>query len=275
MTIDGQTSLYALIGHPVAHSFSPELHSCQLEKNKLNALYLAFDVKPDQLEEALKGLLALGVKGVNVTVPYKEKVIPFLEGLSERARLTGAVNTLFLQDGKFYGENTDGAGFLASLKEEKNFSAKGKKVIIIGAGGAARGVSVSLALAGAEKIIFLNRDLDKAQELASLLEKECGLESAAFDYQKKLIPQDQVPSADLIINATSLGMHPHEEEKANFPYHLIHKDHLVCDLIYNPKETLFLKEAKARGASTLNGAGMLYHQAAIAFELWTGKTFIH
>ncbi len=274
MKIDGKTLLYALIGHPVAHSFSPELHSRQLEKNKLNALYLAFDVKPDQLEEALKGLLALGVKGVNVTVPYKEKVIPFLGGLSERARLTGAVNTLLVQDGKFYGENTDGAGFLASLKEEKKFSAEGKKIIIIGAGGAARGVGVSLAMAGAEKIIFLNRDLNKARELAFLLEKECGLESEAFDYQKKPLPQEEVPSADLIINATSLGMHPHEEEKAVFPYSLIHKKQLVCDLIYNPKETLFLKEAKERGASTMNGSGMLYQQAALAFELWTGKTFI-
>lgn len=273
MKIDGKTSLYALIGQPVAQSFSPKLHSRQFQLNKINALYLAFDLEADQLEDALKGLFALGVKGANVTLPYKEAVIPFLAGISERAHLSGAVNTLLAVENGYYGDNTDGPGFLKSLEEEINFSVKGKKVIIIGAGGAARGVAVSLALEGAKKIVLLNRSLDKAEKLSSLLREKLGVESEAFDYKERLLDEREVKEAQLIINATSLGMYPDDKVKVDFPYHLIESQQLVCDLIYNPAQTLFLKEAKERGASTMNGEGMLYYQAALSFEIWTGKTF--
>ena len=273
MEINGNTKLFALIGHPVEHSFSPGLHNPQLKLNEINGRYLAFDVEPENLEAALKGISALGIMGANITVPYKEKVIPFLKSVSREAELIGAVNTLIPKEDGFHGENTDGRGFLESLKEEKGFLPEKKKIVIIGAGGAARGVGVTLALAGASEISFLNRTWEKAEVLKKLIEINTNAQSYAWDYQEKSIPSNKVLEADLIINATNIGMFPETEYKPELDYNLLHSDQLVADLIYNPEETLFLKEAARRGAGTINGRGMLYYQGALAFRLWTGKNF--
>lgn len=273
MEINGKTKLFALIGHPVEHSFSPSLHNPQLNLNEINGRYLAFDVSPENLEAALKGLSALGVMGANITVPYKEKVIPFLKSVSREAELIGAVNTLIPKKDGFHGENTDGRGFLESLKEDKGFLPEKKKIVIIGAGGAARGVGVTLALAGASEISFLNRTWEKAEVLKKLIEINTNAQSSAWDYQEKNIPSNKIVEADLIVNATNIGMFPETEYKPELDYNLLHSDQLVADLIYNPEETLFLKEAAQRGAGTINGRGMLYYQGALAFRLWTGKNF--
>ena len=184
MEINGETKLFALIGHPVEHSFSPSLHNLQLELNGINGRYLAFDVKPENLEKALEGLYVLGAVGVNVTVPYKEKVIPFLTKISREAELIGAVNTLIREEKGFSGDNTDGRGFLESLKREKDFSAKGKRIIIIGAGGAARGVGISLALAGVGEVSFINRTFSKAEDLRKIIEINTHAQSEEFLIRK-------------------------------------------------------------------------------------------
>lgn len=273
MKIDGKTMLFALIGHPVEHSFSPNIHNAQLKLNEINGRYLAFDVEEENLESALRGLFVLGIQGVNITVPYKEKVIPFLRGLSEEAKLIGAVNTLIRKEDGFYGENTDGAGFLESLRKEKAFFAKNKKIVIYGSGGAARGIGVSLALAGAAEISFVNRTLEKAKDLKELIESNTRSKVWAWDYLEQRISDEKIADADLLINSTSIGMYPQVNFKPELNYNLINSSHLVVDLIYNPEETLFLKEASKRGAEILNGSGMLYNQGELAFKLWTGKDF--
>jgi shikimate dehydrogenase len=273
MEINGETKLFALIGHPVEHSFSPSLHNLQLELNGINGRYLAFDVKPENLGKALEGLYVLGAVGVNVTVPYKEKVIPFLTKISREAELIGAVNTLIREENGFSGDNTDGRGFLESLKREKDFSAKGKRVIIIGAGGAARGVGISLALAGAREVSFINRTFSKAEDLRKIIEINTHAQSESWDYNNRRVPDKKIEEADLIINSTSIGMYPDLNHKPDINYDVIHKGQLVADLVYNPEETLFLKEAKTKGAEVINGKGMLYFQGELAFNLWTGKSF--
>jgi len=273
MEINGKTKLFALIGHPVEHSFSPSLHNSQLELNGINGKYLAFDVDPENLGKAIEGLHVLGVVGVNVTIPYKEKVIPFLTKISREAELIGAVNTLIREEKGFSGDNTDGKGFIESLKREKNFFPQGKKVIILGAGGAARGVGVSLALAGAQEVSFINRTLSKAKGLRKLIEINTNANSEAWDYNEKKVPDEKIEEADLIINSTSIGMYPDIEQKPEINYDMIHSGHLVADLVYNPEETMFMREAISRGANVVNGKGMLYFQGEFAFKLWTGKSF--
>lgn len=273
MKINGKTKLFALLGCPVEHSYSPDIHNAQLELNEINGRYMAFDVEEVDLETALKGLYVLGALGVNVTVPYKEKVIPFLYGISPEAKIIGAVNTLVRTNEGFYGENTDGKGFLRSLRKEKNFFAENKKILIWGSGGAARGVGVALALAGAAEISFINRSIEKAKNLQNIIEANSNTRVWAWDYTEEKIPEEKIKNADLLINATSIGMSPWVNLKPELNYNLIHSSQLVVDLIYNPAETLFLKEACQRGAETLNGSGMLYYQAELAFKLWTGKSF--
>lgn len=273
MKIDGNTKLFALIGNPVEHSYSPKIHNSQLELNGINGKYMAFDVKEESLEKAIRGLYALGALGVNVTVPYKEKVIPFLEGLSKEAELIGAVNTLVKGENGFYGENTDGQGFLKSLKKEKNFLVENKKILILGSGGAARGIGVSMALAGASEIYFVNRTLEKAINLKKIIESNTGTKVWGWDYSNERIPDGKISTSDLIVNSTNIGMFPDINLKPDVNYDLIHSGQLVVDLVYNPKETFFLKEASNRGAETLNGSGMLYYQGELAFKLWTGKNF--
>ncbi len=273
MKIDGKTKLFALIGHPVSHSYSPEIHNFQLERNGINGKYLAFDVEEENLEKAIRGLYALGALGVNITIPYKEKTIAFLQGISKEAELIGAVNTLVRTGNGFYGENTDGQGFLESLKKEKNFFVEDKKILILGSGGAARGIGISMALVGASEISFVNRTIEKANKLKEIIEYNTKTRVWTWDYSNKKIPDEKISTSDLIINATNIGMSPHINTKPELNYDLINPNHLLVDLIYNPKETLFLKEASSRGAETLNGSGMLYHQGELAFKLWTGKNF--
>ncbi len=273
MVIDGKTKLFALIGHPVEHSFSPVLQNEQLEKNGINGRYLAFDVDDQNLESAVRGLFAIGAQGVNITVPYKEKVIPFLTRISREAEMIGAVNTLVRDKNGFCGENTDGRGFIASLIREKDFNPENKKVIILGSGGAARGVGVALALAGAKEVSFVNRTILKAENLKILININTHSISEAWDYEENPVPENKINEADLIVNATSIGMFPEVNEKPKMNYDLLHSGQLIADLVYNPEETMFLKEASLRGADTINGKGMLYYQGALSFELWTGKNF--
>jgi shikimate dehydrogenase len=264
--ISGKTKLYGIFGYPVEHTFSPEMHNAALKKLGMDACYVPFAVKPERLRDALKAVLPLGLCGLNITVPHKEQVISFLDELSEEARLINAVNTIEVRGGKLIGHNTDGRGFLRSLKVDAGFNPKGKKFLIIGSGGAARAVGFSLALAGAGRIVLHDVDSGKADALVSDIRQKVGTESES-------ISKDAIVSyafdADCLINTTPLGLKktdilPIQKE------HILEK-HLVYDLVYNPPETALLKAAKARGAKRFSGLGMLLYQGVVAFEIWTGR----
>ena len=264
--ISGKTRVHGIFGHPVEHTFSPGMQNAAFQKLGMDACYVAFPVHPDKLRDAVSAILPLGLSGLNVTVPHKEKVIPFLDELSEEARLIAAVNTIEVRDGKLIGHNTDGRGFLRSLREEAGFKPKGKKFLIIGSGGAARAVSFSLALAAAGQIALRDVDTKKAGALARDLREKTGADAVSVGEAEL---SEYAADADCLINATPLGL-----KKSDFqPIRKEHlqKKHLVCDLVYNPPETTLLKAAKAVGARRLPGIGMLLYQGVIAFEIWTGK----
>jgi shikimate dehydrogenase len=264
--ISGMTRIYGIFGYPVEHTFSPAMHNAAFKKMKLNSCYVPFAVHPARLAAAAKAVIPLNLQGLNVTVPHKEKIIPYLDGLSEEARLIGAVNTIEVKEGKLIGHNTDGRGFLRSLKEQARFNPRGKKFVCIGSGGAARAVGFSLALAGASGILFRDIDSKKASTLARDIERKTGV-------PVRSISQDALEAstheADCIINATPLGLK--KGDTMPVPDRFIQSKHLVCDLVYNPPATALLKAARAKKATTLEGLGMLLFQGVIAFEIWTGE----
>lgn len=264
--ISGKTKIYGIFGHPVEHTFSPGMHNSAFDKLKMDACYVPFPVHPDQLADAVRAIMPLHLNGLNITVPHKERIIPFLDALSEEAKLIGAVNTIEIRESGLTGHNTDGRGFLRSLREQARFDPKGKKFLFIGSGGAARAVGFSLALAGASTIRFRDLDQRKAEALARDIRDKTGAD--VLSIAREALPAAAV-EADCIINATPLGL------KKNDPLpldaELIEDRHLVCDLVYNPPMTPLLKAAKRRQAGILPGLGMLLYQGVIAFEIWTGK----
>jgi len=264
--ISGKTKVYGIFGYPVEHTFSPGMHNAAFAKLGLDACYVPFAVSPERLDSAIKAILPLGLRGLNITVPHKEKVIASLDGLSEEARLIGAVNTIEITKNGLIGHNTDGRGFLRSLRENARFDPKGKQILIIGSGGAARAVGFSLALAKSKKIVFHDVDASKADALAQDIHVKTG---ASVETVPPELLGASAQEVDCIINATPLGLRKSDPLPLAKEYVL--KKHLICDLVYNPSETAFLKASKKRGARCLQGLGMLLYQGVIAFEIWTGK----
>jgi shikimate dehydrogenase len=264
--ISGKTKIFGLFGCPVEHTFSPAMHNAAFEAIGLDACYAPFPVSPEKLHDAVRAIAALGLCGVNVTVPHKEKVIAALDELSEEARMIGAVNAIEVRDGKLIGHNTDGRGFIRSLRDDAGFKARGKRIVLVGAGGAARAVGFCLALAGAKEIVVYDLDGVKAAALADDIRVKTKVAVRAIGHGSVA---EAAADADCLINATPLGMK--KTDPSPIDRSLIGKGMLVCDLVYNPPETKLLKEAKARGANCLSGSGMLLFQGVIAFELWTGK----
>ncbi|MCK6629022.1 MAG: shikimate dehydrogenase [Anaerolineae bacterium] len=269
-SLTGKTSLVGVMGWPVAHSLSPAMHNAAFAELGLDWAYVPLPVRPDDVEQALKGLAALNFVGTNVTVPHKQAVMRYMDELSQAARITGAVNTIHLQDGKFYGYNTDAIGFLNSLKEA-NCDPKGLRAAVLGAGGAARAVVFALARAGADSVIVLNRTAERGAFLVDDLAAAfpgSHLTFAALTLESLAVLDEKI---DLVVNSTSVGMHPHIDASpwpADVP---MPARVIFCDLVYNPLETVFLARARAAGAATIDGLGMLVHQGAYAFEKWTGQ----
>lgn len=266
--ISGTTRICGLFGFPVKHSFSPAMHNAAFSFLGLDYVYIPFQVAPENLSTAISALQSLGITGVNITVPHKQKVIPFLDEISPEAKLIGAVNTVINTKGRLCGYNTDGDGFLRSLKEELDFTPEKKTVLILGAGGAARAVAVGLVLAGAKEILLTNRTLQRAEKLAYFMAENTQAQVRAVSWSMRNIAE-VVEKADLIVQTTSVGMYP-QEACIEFPFELLRSEQAVYDLVYNPRLTMFLKRAKASGARTAGGLGMLLYQGASAFELWTG-----
>ncbi len=265
--ITGRTKIYGLYGWPVEHTFSPAMHNAAFKRLEMDACYVAFPVHPDRLEDAMRSISALSIQGVNVTVPHKERAAVMLSELSEEARLMTAVNTIEVRGDRLIGHNTDGRGFLRSLREDLKFEPKGRSIFIIGAGGAGRAVGFSLAIAGATGITIYDKDVQKGSALARDIREKTGADVFAVD--DIMNAAGAAKDADCIVNATPLGMK--KTDLMPLDAHVIRKGQIVCDLIYNPPETRLLRSAKARGARTLNGLGMLLYQGVLAFEIWTGK----
>ena len=265
------TKLIGLIGHPIKQSYSPFIHNIAAQFKSVDYIYLPFDVVADNLEIALKGVVALGISGLNITIPHKEKIIKYLDELSEEAAMIGAVNTIVNEHGKLKGYNTDINGILESLSEFKDLIT-GSKVCVIGAGGGARAVIYTLIrYFKPEQITIINRTIQSADTLQNYFS-----EKMRFDNFKTsdLFPPDLTEtfnSSSLIINSTLVGMFPDVDDSPTNLSESFHKDQLVFDMIYNPTETKLLNLAKQQGAATLGGLKMLVHQAAKSFELWTGE----
>jgi shikimate dehydrogenase len=257
MKISGKTKIVALLGYPVEHTLSPAMHNLAFEHLGLDYCYVAFPVKPEMLKDAVTAIRALNLAGVNVTVPHKENVIPFLDEVDKEASFIGAVNTIVNKQDRLVGYNTDGRGFMRSLSDE-GIDVEGKSVLIIGAGGGSRAVSYYLS-EKTSKLFLFDIDTDKAERLVSDLNK---IRSDVY----RLEAINDLNNIDIIINATPLGLKDSDPLPCDMS--LISPKHIVGDLIY--KETPLLKEAAQKGCKTFNGIGMLLWQGVLAFELWTG-----
>ncbi|WP_409341409.1 shikimate dehydrogenase [Paenibacillus sp. MBLB4367] len=265
MHIDSHTILYGVFGDPVRHSKSPLMLNRAFAEAGLNAAYAAFHIKPGTLKDAINGIRALQFRGVNVTIPHKEEVMSYMDEIDEGARIIGAVNTVVNDGGKLIGYNTDGIGYIRSLKEETGLTLSGKKVLMLGAGGASRGVAYALAKEGAAAIWFANRTVERAKDLAAYT--SAYTESAGIGLGDIDAIKDQV---DIVVNNTPVGMHPNVDE-VPIDTSWFHEGLVVSDIIYTPMETRLLREAKHKGAVTHSGLGMFIYQGAYAFEYWTGQ----
>lgn len=276
--IDGHTQMVGLIGWAVEHSLSPAMHNAAFDALGLNWRYVPLPVPPGQVEAAVRGLAALGFRGANVTVPHKQAVVATLTSIGDSATLLGAVNTIVIGRGEsgsaiISGHNTDSEGFVAALRDGGYEPAKGERAIVVGAGGAARAAAFGLLRSGAGEVIVLNRTLKRAEALVSDLRAfaDQGLRLHALT----LTDEDLIESArtaDLLVNATTVGMWPRVEnsvwpESLPIPAHLT-----IFDLVYRPIETHLLRQARESGAQAINGLGMLIRQGVIAFEMWTGES---
>ncbi|GIO05064.1 shikimate dehydrogenase (NADP(+)) [Brevibacillus reuszeri] len=263
--ITSKTQLVGLFGHPVSHSQSPMMHNAAFAQMGLGFAYVAFDVDPADLEDAVRGIRALGLKGINVTIPHKVAIMPMLDEIDPLAKRIGAVNTVVINDGRLIGYNTDGMGYVRSLVEETGIVLDQQIVTMVGAGGAARAVAFTLAEKGVKEIRIMNRSRERAQILA---------EHVGTIVPTKIVEQgdgmDAIADSSLLINTTSIGMLPNVQEMP-VPPEWLHNKLTVSDLIYNPLETRLLGEARAIGATVHSGVGMFVNQGALAFELWTGQ----
>jgi shikimate dehydrogenase len=266
--INAGTKLCGVIGDPVRHTLSPAMHNAAIAELGIDYAYMAFHVKTSSLNAAIEGIRALGMRGLNVTIPHKVAAVQFLDELDPLARDIGAVNTIVNDEGKLTGYNTDAAGFLQSL-DGAGFEPKGKKVVLLGAGGAARAMGFALAQAGSE-ITILNRKptLSQAALLSANLERISGSKVTALELNAANLKTVLI-EADLLVNATSAGMEPAVDETP-VPAELLKPGLTVFDVVYTPYETRLLREAAARGCRVISGLEMLVRQAALALELWTG-----
>ena len=269
--INGKIKIIGIIGKKIENSLSPLIHNQITLKHSLNFCYLPFQVAETDLSEAIQGMRALNIRGVNITFPYKEKVIKFLDEVEESARRIGAVNTIVSNKGILTGYNTDVIGFKRSLQEDGKFTIKEReKAVILGAGGAARAVVYALLEEGMEEIYIFNRTLEKAkrirQDLSSFFPKSC---ISIFPLEGKNL-KEKIKKAHLLVNATSLGMPPKIDNTPLPDEKLFHPNLLVYDLIYHPAKTLFLRQAERARAKIINGLPMLVYQGIESFYLWTG-----
>ena len=265
----GTTTLVGVIGYPIEHSLSPPMHNAAFRALGMDWAYLAFRVEPMQVEAAIRAIVALGMAGVNVTIPHKEAAAVLVDEVDDVAQALGSVNTIHNVDGLLRGYSTDGPGFVRSV-EETGVALSGKAAALIGAGGSARAVAYALAKAGVGALTIAARRPHKAEEVAAMVERQAKRAVAAVDLASDAA-REAVQAADVVVDTTSVGMYPNADVSPVLPPEWLRSGQLVCDLTYNPRDTVLLQAARSRGAATLDGTGMLVHQGAIAWGIWTGQ----
>ncbi len=268
MKLDGYTRMAAVVANPIKHSISPFIHNRAFEATNTNGVYLAWEIEAGDLAETVANIRRYQMFGINLSMPYKEQVIPYLDELSEEARLIGAVNTVVNQNGILIGYNTDGKGFFKSLP---SFEISNKKMTLLGAGGAAKSILAQAILDGVSQVSVFVREssIEKIRYYLETLQEKTSFKVDLYALEDVQKLQARIAASDLLVNATSVGM---DGQSSPVPTDLSLPDQLlVADVIYQPFETPFLKWAKSQGNPAINGLGMLLYQAAEAFQLWTGK----
>lgn len=266
--ITGKTKVMGVIGHPIEHSMSPPMHNNACRELGLDYVYVAFHVLPEDIESLIKSAKTLDIQGLNVTIPHKTSVIPYLDEIDETARRIGAVNTIQFRDKIAKGYNTDGIGAVRSIQEHTTL--KDKNVLIIGAGGASRAISFTLVDENIQSLIIANRSEDNAQKLIDNLRNETNFENITYSEIGSV--DEVIKDVDIIINTTPIGMYPNHMAEPPISTGEISKKHVVMDIIYNPRETQLLRKARENGAKTVNGTSMLINQGIVSFEIFTDKT---
>lgn len=268
--IDGHTTLYCLLGHPARHSISPRMHTTAAKLLGVNMVYLAFDIEPNEIGITVEALRLLQAGGFNLTMPFKRTVIPYLDRITKASELSGAVNTVINKDGVLIGDTTDGIGYLDSLLDS-GFDYLGKKMTLLGAGGAATSIAVSAALSGVKRIdIFKrkNKTYEETEAFAERINSSTDCDVLVFPMDDSDAMQDSIASSDLLTNATNVGM---EDDKTSLvPKEFLRPDLFVSDIIYHPAETTLLSYARECGCRYKNGEDMLLFQGAASFKEWTG-----
>ncbi len=271
--ITGHTKLTGLLGSPVSHSISPMMHNESFKQLDLDYVYLAFDVGTDTLETAVNGLRALNVRGFNLTMPNKNLMTTLCDKLSPAAEISGAVNTVVNDNGILTGYTTDGIGYMRAV-QDAGHNIIGKKMTLLGAGGAATAVLTQAALDGVSEIsVFSIRDafFERAERIVASLNERTSCKVKLYDFSDESILRREIGDSAILTNGTSVGMAPNTDRSIITDTSMFHKDLIVSDVIYNPRETLLLKLAKEAGCQTFNGLYMLLYQGAEAFKIWTGE----
>ena len=264
------TQRLGIIGYPIGHSISPIFQQAGLDHLGIDATYEKWEVTPEGVGDFVNGLRAPGTLGINITVPHKQAVIPFLDEVDEWATAAGAVNTIVNRDGRLTGHNTDGPGFLQALLVETGYSPDGTRALILGAGGAARGILLALVRGGVDSLVIANRTFERAETLAQLA-SENGVKSEAIPLSGDALTE-AAASANLIVNCTTMGMsHGPDEHGSPISAAQIPATAIVNDVVYTPLLTPILKEAAVAGATSLGGLHMLVYQGVLSFQMWTGR----
>jgi shikimate dehydrogenase len=268
MATDYRFELVAVLGHPVAENPTCVMQEAAFEALGLRWRYLTIDVEPEALPDAIRGVRALGMKGINLTIPHKVAVLSLLDEVSPDAAMIGAVNTVRRVGDRLIGENTDGKGFLRGVREEAGIDPAGKHIVVLGSGGAARAITVELALAGAAQLTVVNRSAERGKALYEDLKNRTKVE-VRFEPWRGAYAVGK--DADILVNATSIGLYPDVDVAPPVDLRDVRPDLLVCDVIPNPPWTRFIQTARSLGLKTLTGLPMLVYQGAIGFEMWTGQ----
>lgn len=271
--ITGRTKLTGLLGSPVSHSISPMMHNEAFKQLDLDYVYLAFDIAVEELPSVVEGFRAMNVRGYNLTMPHKNAMCALCDTLSPAAEIIGAVNTVVNDNGYLTGYTTDGTGYMRALKEEGH-DIIGKKMTLLGAGGAATSIFVQAALDGVSEISIFNRRSpfwERAEKIIEMLTERTNCKINLYDYSDPTILKREILESAILTNGTSVGMAPDVEQSLITDTSIFHKDLIVSDVIYNPRETLLLRQAKEAGCKTQNGLSMLLYQGAEGFKLWTGQ----
>jgi shikimate dehydrogenase len=266
MNVSGNTKICGIIGHPIEHTLSPAMHNAAFRELDLDHIYIAFDVESKNLRESISGIRSLGIHGLNVTIPHKEDVIKYLDEIDPEAEKIGSVNTIVNRDSRLVGHNTDGAGAIKALKDNK-VELKEKRVLLLGAGGSAKSIAFTLSKF-VKKIMILNRTEVRAEKLADNLKLMFDIEIAWDHLSQKTVRQNLIDT-DILINATSVGMNPKSESLVKSEW--LTSRICIFDVVYNPNGTKLIQNANRIGAKAIDGIDMLVYQGAMAFKIWTGR----